>query len=105
MALSPKERERIIEEERLRYETRHALHREYCARHRHSRWLWWLAAIVLACLVYRHWRCGGMRYPYYGQGAGMMAGERCWHHGDWQKGDLKEEGEKAQPEQALPPKK
>jgi hypothetical protein len=60
MALSPKEREKIIEEERLRYETRQALHAEACAKHpRRGRWLWWLAAGLLAYAAWCWIACGG----------------------------------------------
>lgn len=59
MALSAKERERIVEEERLRFETRQALHAEACAKHpRRGRWLWWLAALALAYAAYSHIVCG-----------------------------------------------
>lgn len=78
MALSPKERERIIEEEQLRYETRQALHREHCAKNRPSRWLWWVAAIVLAALAYCHFACGSGSCAWGGHG---MKGKHCAYHG------------------------
>lgn len=59
MALTPKERAKIVEEETLRYETRQALHTEACAKHpRRRRWLWWLAALVLAYAAYSYFACG-----------------------------------------------
>jgi hypothetical protein len=77
MALSPKEREKIVEEERLRYETRQALHAEACAKHpRRGRWLWWLAAAFLAYAAYSYIACGrgwcsswakGCKAGYHGQ--------------------------------------
>lgn len=79
MALSPKEREKIIEEEKLRYETRQALHAEACAKHpRRGRWLWWLAAGILAYAAYCHYACG--RGGCWHRGHGMM-GASCKHHG------------------------
>ena len=66
MALTPKERARIIEEEQLRYETRQQLHREQCAQKHPRRRLWWIVLIVLAVAAYCHFSCG--------EGS-------CWHHG------------------------
>ena len=80
MALSPKEREKIIEEERLRYETRQALHAEACAKHpRRGRWLWWLALALLAFAAYSWFSCGG---AFCGRRMGMGAGMGpmgAWH--------------------------
>jgi hypothetical protein len=101
VALSPKERERIIEEEQLRFETRQALHREHCAKHRPSRRLWWLAVLALAYFAFRFLFCGGASCPMgYGHGGWMHGQEKCWHHGEWA-----EPGEKGEPGQPLPPKK
>lgn len=78
MALSPKEREKIIEEEKLRYETRQALHAEACAKHpRRGRWLWWLAAGILAYAAYSYFACGRGWCRHWG--AGCKAGV----HGAW----------------------
>ena len=103
MALSAKERERIIEEEQLRYETRQTLHREACAKHRPNRWLWWLAVAAVAYVVYCFAFCGGARCPmgYHGS---WMHGAKCSHQGDW-KGEWKEEAEQGEPGQPVPPKK
>lgn len=83
MALSPKEREKIIEEERLRYETRQALHAEACAKHpRRGRWFWWLGALILAYAAYSHLACGRGWCSHWG--AGCKAGHHrmaCKHPG------------------------
>jgi hypothetical protein len=48
MALSPKEREQIVEEETLRHETRRNLHAQACAqRGGRGRWLWYVAFFAL----------------------------------------------------------
>ena len=81
MALTPKERERIIEEEQLRYETRQTLHREACAKHRPNRWLWRIAIVVLAIAAWCHFSCGDG--PSCRHGFGMMgAGKHCLYHGE-----------------------
>jgi len=51
--LSPKEREKIVEEETLRFETRHNLQGNSCGRPcgRH-RWLWFLAFFILGYAVH-----------------------------------------------------
>jgi hypothetical protein len=78
MALSAKERERIIEEERLRFETKQALWAEHCARHpRRHRWLWALGAVLLVLAVWHHHACGG-----YGCYRGGMMEHRCPYHGE-----------------------
>lgn len=76
MALSPKERKKIIEEEKLRFETRQSLQAEACARHpRRGRWLWWLALILLACAAYNWFSCGGA-FCGHRMGMGPMG---AWH--------------------------
>jgi hypothetical protein len=96
VALSPKERERIIEEEQLRFETRQTLSREHCAKHRPNRWLWWVALVVVAYFAF----CHSNRCPM-GYGGGWMHGEgKSCHHGDWADG-----ADKAEPSQPLAPKK
>jgi hypothetical protein len=102
MALSAKERERIIEEEQLRYETRQTLHREHCAKNRPSRWLWRIAIIAVAYFVLSYAFCGGARCPMgYGYHGGWMhGGGKVCDHGDWVG-----EAEKGEPGQPLPPKK
>ena len=73
MALSPKDQERIIEEEKLRFKIRQDLQAEACARHpRRGRWLWVVALLVLGWALWHH-ACG--RY------CGMEGGLAC-HHGD-----------------------
>lgn len=73
MALSPKEREKIIEEETLRYETRTNLHKKACAE-RPVRWPW---VVLGALLVYALWA-----YIFCGKGACNMHGAECrGHHG------------------------
>jgi hypothetical protein len=102
MALSAKERERIIEEEQLRFETRQSLAREHCGKHRPSRWLWWIAGIVILCAVFAHRHCGDGRCPMgYGHATCMHGNGQGWPQGEW-KGDGAEKGEPAQP---VPPKK
>ncbi|HTB22465.1 MAG TPA: hypothetical protein VK914_07145 [bacterium] len=58
MALSPKEREQIVEEETLRFETRQSLHAAKCSRGHGRRfsWLWLLAFFALGYAV--HGLCG-----------------------------------------------
>ena len=103
MALTAKERERIIEEETLRFETRQNLLREQCGQHRgrRRRW-WWLAALVLAVALYCHFECreegcswGHARCAH----AGMMEGKKCPYHGS-----MDQEGG-VEPGQPIPPKK
>lgn len=80
MALSPKERERIIEEETLRFTTRRDLQAQACASHpRRGRWLWVLALALLALVLWHHGRCCRMGMACHG-GIGMMGMEGC-HHG------------------------
>lgn len=88
MALSPKEREKIVEEERLRFETRQALHAEACAKHpRRGRWLWWAALILLGYAAWCWMACGGGFCGHRGMscrhgGYGMMdghGGKPCPH--------------------------
>jgi hypothetical protein len=78
MALSPKEREKIVEEETLRFETRQNLHAARCARRQGRRfgWLWLLAFFALGYAV--HGLCrracpweGGMVPGHCMYGAGM----------------------------------
>jgi hypothetical protein len=58
MALSPKEKARIIEEEQLRFKVRQDLHAQACAQHpRRGRWLWAVALLVLAAALWMHGRC------------------------------------------------
>jgi len=83
MALTPKERERIIEEERVRFEAKQALWAEHCARRpRRGRWLFWVAAAILAYALWAHHACA------YGRGChwGMGPGYRCPYHGDMMPG-------------------
>ena len=73
MALSPKDRERIIEEETLRYETRQNLCKKYCAERR-VRWPWVVLGAVLVYALWAHIFCGGERCDYRHMG---MAGHKC----------------------------
>jgi hypothetical protein len=80
MALSAKEQERIIEEERLRFKIRQDLHAEACARHpRRGRWLWVLALLVLGWVLWMHGRCCG-GYACHSGMAGRP-GVGCPYHG------------------------
>lgn len=97
MALTPKERERIVEEEKLRYETRQTLHRESCAKHKPSRKLWWIGAIVLGYLAYCHFVCGDVSCAW-GKHGGMMNGKHCTMHEPMLEGA-------AEPGQPVPAKK
>ena len=77
MALSPKERENIAEEETLRYETRRNLHRQYCARRRPI-WPWILLAVVAAWLCLRHRYCRPYHCTYSG-GQWEQGGYHSWN--------------------------
>jgi hypothetical protein len=83
MALSPKDQERIIEEEKLRFKIRQDLRAQACAEHpRRGRWLWVLALVLLGWVLLHHSRfCGrgcmtGMACQH-----GMMMGASCARHG------------------------
>lgn len=88
MALTPKERDRIIEEETLRHEIRQSLHAKACAQHpRRGRWLWAAAAVALAWFAWCHYACGGRSCLMGGPGCRMhggmmMEGKRCPAQGD-----------------------
>ncbi len=97
MALSPKERERIIEEEQLRFETRQTLMRESCAKHRSSRLLWWVAGAALIFAVYSHFACGGPSCAWSGH-----EGKRCPYS---QVAPDNDAAGAVEPGQPLPPKK
>jgi hypothetical protein len=80
MPLSPKEQERIIEEETLKYETRRNLHAKSCASQpRRGRWLWYLVFFVLGFAFHgvlgRLCRYGEPYCPWQGYGMGM--GHHC----------------------------
>lgn len=103
MALSAKEREKIVEEETLRYETRRDLHKGRsctkgsCRRGRCS-WLWILAAAILAYAAWSYAFCGrgGRHCPFMGsEGATPMC-----HHG----GMGMDMGQDAPPSQTSPKK-
>ena len=72
MALSPKEREKIVEEETLRFETRQNLHSARCSRSHGRRfgWLWLLAFFILGYAV--HGLCS-RACPWEGGGHCMYA--------------------------------
>jgi hypothetical protein len=74
VALSPKERERIIEEETLRYETRQNLCKKHCSG-RPVRWPWVILGIVLVYALWAHIFCpnGSCAYP----GHFPMDGHKC----------------------------
>jgi hypothetical protein len=95
MALTPKEREKIIEEETLRFETRQNLHAEACAKHpRRGRWLWVLGAVLLGWALYCHFMCGGSCLS----GHASMEGKRCHTPGQ-----MMDDG--VEPGQPMPPAK
>lgn len=79
MALSPKEREKIIEEETLKFETRKNLHAQSGGCHRgHGRWLWYLVFFVLGMAAHgllRH--CCSWGAGCHWDGAGMAPGHHC----------------------------
>ncbi len=87
MALSPKDRERIIEEETLRYKTRQDLHAQACASHpRRGRWLRWVAGAIFIYALWCWMACGaGMGgWGMHGWGGhcasqGMSKGKACKH--------------------------
>jgi hypothetical protein len=76
VALSPKERERIIEEETLRYETRRNLHKKACAE-RPVRWPWVLLGALLVYGLWAYIFCGGSNCHV------MRDGAKCPAHGTW----------------------
>ena len=80
MGLSPKEQDRIIEEEKLRFKVRQDLHAQACAQHPcRGRWLWVLALLVLAWVLWMHGRCCPFgAYSCHGMG---RAGVGCPYHG------------------------
>ena len=73
MALSPKEREQIVEEETLRFETRQGLHAAKCARG-HGRRFGWLCLLAFFALGYA---VHGIR----GRGCPFDGGSCRWHEG------------------------
>jgi hypothetical protein len=73
VALSPKERERIIEEETLRYETRQNLCKKSCAG-RPVRWPWILLGIALVAMLWSHIFCRGGSCAF---GSHMGPGHTC----------------------------
>jgi hypothetical protein len=116
MALSPKERERIIEEERLRFETRQALQAEACAKHpRRGRWLWLAALVLLGYAVWTWMACGGRacghaglacRYGHFGSMKGQPGmGWGGFHGGKSCHGAPEDDQEDVLPGQAIPEKK
>jgi hypothetical protein len=77
MPLSPKEQERIIEEETLKFETRQNLHAKACASHpRRGRWLWYLVFFVLGFAF--HGFLG--RFCPYGESHCQWQGYGMGHH-------------------------
>ena len=92
MAISPKKRERILEEEQLRFEIRQTLHREHCAKNRPSRILWWVAVAAVAYVAFSFFNCGGASCSH--------SRAHCLYQG----GSL-EEGTTVAPGQPLAPKK
>ena len=73
MALSPKDQERIIEEEKLRFKVRQDLQAQTCASHpRRGRWLWVLALAVLGLVLWHHARCFDRACSWAGRGGMMM---------------------------------
>ena len=102
MALSEKDREKIVEEEKLRFETRRGLQGEYCGRHHRSRWWVWALVILGALWLHRH-SCGG----YGGRGACMHGmggwGGGCKHHSQmWQDQDDGEDEDEAKEAKSAP---
>ena len=82
VALTPKRREEIIEEETLRYQTRQNLHSQHCAQKK-VRWPWILAGAVLVWLAYQWIFCTGVFCMDKGPGCRMHHGmqmEKGWQH-------------------------
>ena len=79
MALSPKERENIIEEETLRYETRRNLCKKACAE-RPVRWPWVVLGAILVYALWAHIFCGsnGCSYGRMGMGSGHKCSGMTW---------------------------
>lgn len=77
MALTPKERENIIEEETLRQETRKNLHGQHCCCGKRRRCLWIVAGILLVFFLFGRIFCGHGACGW-GHGYGMMGeGKHC----------------------------
>lgn len=86
MALSKKEREKIIEEETLRYETRHALHLKACAEKKPV-WPWVLGGAAAVWLLYSWIFCGTFFCSSWGEDCkhGHLGAKKgCMHHEMWE---------------------
>jgi hypothetical protein len=81
MALSPKDREQIIDDETLRHEIRRNLHAQACAqRGGRGRWLWFAAFFALGYAAHAL-SCGACPWGRASCGMGgpgaMMPGHHC----------------------------
>jgi hypothetical protein len=80
VALSQKDREKIIEEETLRYETRANLHKKACAE-RPVRWPWILGGALLVYALWAYIFCGPGACSFHGDSCrgkfGMHKGKSC----------------------------
>jgi hypothetical protein len=91
VSLSPKERERIIEEETLRYETRRNLHKKACAE-RPVRWPWVVLGALLVYALWAHIFCGsGSCGHSLASCHNMKEGAKCPAHGIWAPEEKSEE--------------
>ena len=88
MALSPKERENIIEEESLRFETRRNLQKKSCAE-RPVRWPWVILGLLLVYGLWSHIFC---RSYGMGHGCPYMQAKSCHSQGMMWAPDEKDEG-------------
>ncbi|MGH7441985.1 MAG: hypothetical protein ACREKE_04845 [bacterium] len=106
MPLSPKERDHIVEEESLRFETRRNLHAQTPCRRGCGRiWLWCLAFFILGYAVHGLCTRVGSRYcPYEGMG---FAPGHCIYgqNGAMPQGGDADSGQSGTPSQAAPAKR
>ena len=77
MALSPKERENIIEEETLRFETRRNLHKKACAA-RPVRWPWIVLGALLVYGLWSHIFCKGESCDWHAMRGGHKCAGMAW---------------------------
>jgi|GEM_PF-1813839 len=85
MALSPEEREKIIEVETLKFETRKNMQSGNCHRSRCGgmRWLWFLAFFILGYAIHGlcdrmcPWHQSSCAWQGMGPGMGMASGGHC----------------------------
>jgi hypothetical protein len=95
VALSAKERERIIEEETLRFETRRNLHKKSCAE-RPVRWPWIILGILLVYGLWSH---------IFHRSESCSMGMMNFHHCPFQGSNWAPDDHGVAPGQPIPPEK